>query len=136
MERIDWITKLSEKKPSPALVAALLIAIASLSSVIVWQNTAMAGIRSECEAKIIQERSAFKAEYAEQKKDLVDCQNENREWASNYIKRIDAESEKREKEYEKRINRFESLEAKQALCLFFQAPYPASSMRRFAFCQG
>ncbi len=104
MERIDWITKLSEKKPSPALVGALLVAVSVLASVAGYQYKESKSIRQEYDEKIAHERLICTRERFDLKADLIACQQENREWASTTIKRLDADAEKREAEYKSGLN--------------------------------
>lgn len=112
-DRVTWITNLSEKKPFVALVAVLLCGIVSLASVVVYKDRALGAVQDEAKKDIAEAKKEFKADLMATAAVLKECQSENKEWSTNYIKRIDLEAEKRDREAQKRITRFETLEAKK-----------------------
>lgn len=100
MNRIDWITSLAEKKPSPALVGALLVAVVSLFGLLVSRDR--------------QYTEDIKEQAAEFRKELTASRKETKDCNDLQITRTDMLSDKLILVYQEQMNRKDRNDAQRA----------------------
>lgn len=104
MNRIDWITSLSEKKPSPALVAGMLVAISVMAGVIVYQNNSIKSAAEEKALALKEQAAEFRVEVKEVKLELMASRRETKDCNDIVVSRTDKFADVMTQNYQKQIN--------------------------------
>jgi len=110
----NWITSLAEKKPSPALVAGMIVVIMTLASVVGVQYYASEKIRSGYDLREIKKDLDHKKDLKEKDSLIAVIQTKLDGCATMIVQRTDDFFKQQRQEYLDRINEQKAIEAKRS----------------------